>query len=158
MPDQYFFVTRWQIKAPVERVWDAIYNSLEWPEWWKGVKAAKLVERGDERGINGIREYTWKSVLPYKLRFNSRLTERDDYKRLHGVAYGELEGEGTWHFYEKDGITYLQYDWKVYTNKKWMNLLSFLLKPLFKYNHDVVMKWGAKGLAKKLHAELISYK
>jgi hypothetical protein len=32
------------------------------------------------------------------------------------------------------------------------------MKPLFKYNHDVVMKWGAKGLAKKLNAELISFK
>jgi hypothetical protein len=39
-----------------------------------------------------------------------------------------------------------------------MNYLSFLLKPAFNYNHDVVMNWGAKGLAKKLNAELISYK
>lgn len=158
MPDQYFFVTRWQIKAPVEDVWDAIYHSLQWPQWWKGVKDVKLVADGDERGINGIREYTWKSVLPYKLTFSSRLLEREEYKRLHGVAFGELEGEGTWHFYEKDDVTFLQYDWKVFTTKKWMNMFSFALKPLFKYNHDVVMKWGAEGLAKKLNAELISYK
>jgi len=158
MPDRYFFVTRWQIKAPVEVVWEAIYNSLEWPRWWKGVKAAKLIDEGDAQGINGIREYTWKSVLPYKLKFTSKLLEREDMKRLHGIAYGELKGEGTWHFYESDGITYVQYDWKVCTTKKWMNRLSFLLKPLFKYNHDVVMKWGAKGLAKKLGAELVSYK
>jgi hypothetical protein len=158
MPDQYFFITRWQIKAPVEDVWDAIYNSLEWPNWWKGVIASKLVEEGDERGINGVREYTWRSVLPYKLQFSSRLVEREDYKRLYGIAFGELQGEGTWHFFEKDHITYLQYDWKVFTNKKWMNLFSFMLKPLFKYNHDVVMKWGAEGLANKLNAELISYK
>jgi hypothetical protein len=158
MPDQYFFITRWQIKAPVEDVWDAIYNSLDWPNWWKGVIASKLVEEGDERGINGVREYTWRSVLPYKLQFSSRLVEREDYKRLYGIAFGELQGEGTWHFFEKDHITYLQYDWKVFTNKKWMNLFSFMLKPLFKYNHDVVMKWGAEGLANKLNAELISYK
>jgi hypothetical protein len=37
-----------------------------------------------------------------------------------------------------------------------MNYFSFLLKPLFKYNHDVVMRWGALGLAKKLDAELVS--
>lgn len=158
MRPQYSFITRWQIRAPLEDVWDAIYNSLEWPQWWKGVVAATLIEEGDERGINGVREYTWRSILPYNLRFTSRLVEREDLRRLYGIAYGELEGEGTWHFFEKDGITYLQYDWKVFTNKKWMNTFSFILKPLFKYNHDIVMKWGAKGLAKKLDAELLSYK
>jgi hypothetical protein len=158
MQEKYSFITKWQIKAPVKDVWDAIYNSLEWPQWWKGVIASHELEKGDNRGINGIREYTWKSALPYKLKFKSKLLEREDNKRLYGVAFGELEGEGTWYFYHKDGITHLQYDWHVFTNKKWMNTFSFILKPLFKYNHDVVMKWGAKGLAKKLNAELISYK
>ncbi len=37
-----------------------------------------------------------------------------------------------------------------------MNYFSFVLKPIFKYNHDVVMRWGAKGLAKKLGTELVS--
>jgi hypothetical protein len=157
MAGKYCFVTRWQLKAPVEEVWDAIYNSLEWPGWWKGVIAARSIEEGDERGINGIREYTWKSVLPYKLHFSSRLIEREDYKRLYGIASGQLEGEGTWHFFEKDGISYIECDWRVSTNIKWMNALSFMLRPLFRYNHTVVMKWGAKGLAKKLNAELLSY-
>jgi hypothetical protein len=72
MAQNYFFITRWQIKAPVEEVWDAIYNSLEWPSWWKGVTDAKEVEKGDERGINGVRELTWRSVLPYELKFLSK--------------------------------------------------------------------------------------
>lgn len=37
-----------------------------------------------------------------------------------------------------------------------MNALSFMLKPLFQYNHDVVMRWGAEGLAKLLQAELLA--
>lgn len=157
MAEKYCFVTRWQLKAPVEDVWDAIYNSLEWPDWWRGVVAARTIEEGDERGISGIREYTWKSVLPYKLHFSSKLVEREDYKRLYGIASGQLEGEGTWHFFEKDGISYIECDWRVSTNIKWMNAFSFMLRPLFRYNHTVVMKWGAKGLAKKLNAELLSY-
>lgn len=157
MPTQYSFITKWQIKAPLNQVWDAIYHSLDWPNWWRGVLAVRELEEGDERGINSVREYTWKSALPYKLAFNMRLTERDDLKRLAGVAFGELEGNGTWHFEHKDGITYVQYNWNVITNKAWMNWCSFLLKPAFQYNHDVVMKWGAEGLAKKLNAELISF-
>ena len=157
MSDRYYFITRWQIRAPITEVWDAIYNSLEWPEWWPGVKKARLLSKGDVRGINEVHEYTFRSILPYDLEFTTRLVEREDFRRLHAIASGALEGEGIWHFFEKDGVTYLQYDWKVRSNIRWMNALAFILKPLFKYNHDVVMRWGAKALARKLNAELLSY-
>ena len=157
MATQYAFITRWQIKAPLEQVWNAIHDSLEWPNWWKGVVAVKEIEKGDAKGIGGIREYTWRSVLPYQLAFNMRLTELETHRRIKGEAFGELEGVGEWFFEEKNGVTYIQYHWTVFTNKAWMNYLSFMLKPAFNYNHDVVMGWGAKGLARKLQAELISY-
>jgi hypothetical protein len=157
MPYKYVFITRWQIRAPVEEVWEAIYHSLEWPQWWEGVKAARTIQDGHENGIDGIREYTWRGILPYNIHFTSRLTEREDYSKLHGVAYGDLEGEGTWHFFEKDGVTYLQCDWRVNSNIRWMNAIAFLLKPLFRYNHRVLMNRGARGLAKKLNAELVTY-
>ncbi len=156
MQQKYSFITRWQIKAPVQRVWDAIYESTEWPQWWKGVLDVKIIEPGAPNGVNGVREYTWKSALPYKLAFNMRLTERTDLKHMRGVAFGELEGEGNWFFEQKGEVTFVQYNWDVFTNKAWMNYFSFLLKPAFKFNHDVVMRWGAEGLAKKLNAELLS--
>ena len=155
--NDYFFITRWQIATPVEDVWNLIYESADWPQWWKGVQTVKVLQENDAGGINGVREYTWKSALPYTLSFKMKLVEKMEYKLLRGIAFGELEGEGTWHFEEENGITKVQYNWKVQTNKVWMNYFSFLLKPMFKFNHDVVMKWGAKGLAKKLNARLISY-
>ena len=156
MSEKYSFVTRWQIRAPIEKVWNAIYESTEWPHWWKGVLNVKVIKENDAHGVNGVREYTWKSVLPYLLKFKMRLTEREDPKHMRGEAFGELEGVGIWMLEEKNGITYVQYNWDVFTNKRWMNYFSFLLKPLFKYNHDVVMRWGAEGLAKMLDAELVS--
>lgn len=158
MATQYAFITRWQLRAPLAAVWDSIQQSMQWPEWWKGVVKVQEIEKGNEDGIGGVREYTWKSVLPYKLAFNMRLTESEHHKRLKGEAFGELEGVGEWFFREQEGITYVEYHWTVITNKAWMNTFSFLLKPAFDYNHDVVMSWGAKGLAQKLNAELISYR
>jgi uncharacterized protein YndB with AHSA1/START domain len=158
MPTKYSFITHWQIKAPLAEVWDAIYHSLEWPQWWKGVVAVNEIEKGDENGVGGVREYTWKSVLPYTLCFNMRLTELEKYKWLKGEAFGELEGVGEWFFREENGTTYLQYNWTVFTNKPWMNYLSFILKPAFNYNHNVVMHWGAEGLARRLSVEPISDK
>jgi uncharacterized protein YndB with AHSA1/START domain len=156
--EKYAFVTKWQIRAPVERVWDAIYESTEWPHWWKGAVDVHVLQKGDEDGLNEVRSYTWKSVLPYKLSFQMKLTQKHPPKYMRGEAVGELEGLGEWFLEQHEDITHVQYNWDVFTNKKWMNHLSFILKPLFKYNHNIVMRRGARGLAKKLNAELVCCK
>ena len=155
MPSQYSFVTNWELKAPLQDVWDAVYNSLEWPQWWRGVRSVVEIKENDANGINGIRRYKWKSFLPYQLTFSMRLTEKDLLRRLKGVAFGELEGTGVWAFTEQNGIVHVQYKWNIITNKKWMNTFVFLLKPVFKFNHNIVMQWGGKGLAKKLGTNLL---
>ncbi len=155
MATQYAFISRWQIQAPVEAVWESIHDSLSWPSWWKGVISVTEIEKGDAEGVGGIREYTWGSIMPYKLSFRMKLTELDKFTRMKGVAFGELEGDGEWFFEEKKGVTHIAYHWTVFSNKPWMNYLAFLLKPLFIFNHNIVMGWGAKGLAKKLNATLI---
>ena len=153
--EYYHFVTVWKIKAPVDKVWEAIYNSEEWPQWWKAVKDVKHISNNDESGLNGINEYYWRTAALYTLKFYSQLSENIPYKRLAGNAWGELEGQGLWTFEQQGDITRVQYNWDVRTNKKWMNAFSWLLKPVFNYNHDLVMKSGAKGLAEKLSAELL---
>lgn len=155
MPEQYSFVTNWQLKAPVEEVWNTIYNSLEWPQWWKGLESVTEIQQNDASGLNGSRKYTWKSVMPYQLTFTLRLTEMELYKRLKGIATGELEGTGEWFFTEHNGITEVTYHWNIITTKKWMNNLAFLLKPFFRFFHNTVMHWGGKGLAKKLGTTLL---
>jgi len=155
MTTKYSFVTRWQLQAPLSDVWDAVYNSTEWPQWWKGVKAVIEIEKNDEAGINGVRKYTWKSVLSYSLTFSMKLTEKEPQNRLKGIAFGELEGNGEWLLREEDGIVYVQYYWNVVATKKWMNSLAFVLKPFFIVSHNTVMHWGGKCLAKKLGTTLL---
>ncbi len=157
MGTAYNFVTKWEIQASVNDVWNAIYHSEEWPLWWRGVTNVSIIDGGDVNGIGGIRRYTWKSILPYSLSFNLKLTDKIPLQKLAGVAFGELEGEGVWYFKQEHDVTHVEYHWIVVTNKAWMNAMAFILKPLFNYNHDVIMKWGAKGLAKKLQAKLLAY-
>jgi hypothetical protein len=155
MAQQYSFTTKWKLKAPLEAVWYAIYYSEEWPQWWKDFTSVTEIEKGDEQSIGSIRVYKLRSPFMYTLTFHLLLTKRKDLHFLEGRATGELEGTGAWHFKEQDGITEVTCTWNVATNIKWMNAFAFMLKPLFKYNHGVVMKHGAKALAKKLNAELI---
>ena len=87
MKTQYSFVTKWEIETSLPQVWDAIYNSMEWPQWWKGVLSVKEIEKEDANGINGVNAYTWKSVLPYELTFSMRLTEKEPMKRLKTIQF-----------------------------------------------------------------------
>lgn len=153
----YHFETVWKIKAPVEQVWNAIYNSDEWPDWWRGMLKVKKIREENAEKTGGIKEYTWGFTLTYQLCFKMETIRYDYLHQLEGRAWGDLEGRGLWTFTEQDGVTTAVYYWNVKTNKKWMNQMAWLLKPVFKFNHDLVMQWGAKGLAKKLHAKLIKY-
>lgn len=149
---KYRFVTIWHVNAPIESVWNEIYHSEFWPTWWKGVESVVELERGDKDGIGSVRRYTWKSLLPYTLTFDMRTVRVDPMSIIEGVASGELEGKGLWQFSVDRTGTVARYDWEVQTTKLWMNMLSPLARPLFKWNHDVVMGWGAAGLRKRLGA------
>lgn len=156
MPTSYYFISRWQIKAPLTDVWNVLYDTESWCTWWKGAIEIKKTVSGTSNGIGDVYEYIWQGRMPCKLHFFMELTDKINYKMIKAKAYGNLEGTGTWHFDEKDGISYLAHYWEVHTNNFWINLFSFALKPVFKRNHDLVMRRGALGLARRLNVELIS--
>ena len=155
---KYEFVTIWRFKSPLAPVWEMIYNSDRWPSWWKGVERVERLKEGDENSIGSIHRYTWKSKLPYRLTFDMELTRVEQMSIIEGKALGELAGKGLWQLSTDGEVTIARYDWQVETTKAWMNLLTPVARPFFKWNHDVVMRWGAEGLARKLGVELIEEK
>jgi hypothetical protein len=138
------------VDAPLDAVWDLIHRSEEWPSWWRGVERVEVLEEGDANHVGGVRRYTWKSRLPYRLTFDMRTVRVEPQSLIEGEAFGELAGRGLWTFTAEGRTTGVRYDWRVETTKPWMNLLAPFARPLFKWNHDVVMAWGAEGLDKRL--------
>ena len=114
--------------------------------WWRGLEDVVELNTGDEKGIGAIRRFTWKTCLPYKLTFEMETTQVEPFALLDGVAKGELEGKGVWRFSPRGPSTSVRYDWNVRTTKTWMNFLALILRPLFKWNHDLIMHWGRQGL------------
>lgn len=147
----YEFLTVWRFDAPIEKVWDEIKYSERWNEWWKGVLRVVELKEGDADGLGSIRRSTWKSVLPYTLEFDSEIVRIEHLKLIEARAFGELDGSGLWQFFsEENGMTRVQYDWKVKTTKPWMNLIAPLARPFFRWNHNVIMGWGEEGLRQRL--------
>ena len=150
----YEFVTIWNFDAPLERVWEIIKHSESWSDWWKGVIRVVELKEGDADGLGSIRRSTWKSAQPYALEFDSEIIRIEPLKLIEASAFGELHGNGLWQFEPlSNASTRVRYDWRVNTTKKWMNILAPVARPFFRWNHNIIMGWGEKGLKKKLFEE-----
>jgi hypothetical protein len=98
----------------------------------------------------------WRSRIPYELEFDFTVHEMDEPRSMRGEASGALSGTGHWRLFEEGGVTAVTYEWNVRTTKTWMNLVAPMARPVFAYNHDVVMRWGGEGLARRLGAQLLA--
>jgi hypothetical protein len=152
----YAFLTAWRLAAEREAVFDVIHASERWPEWWDGVERVVKLEEGDADGRGSLGSYRWRSALRYGLEFEMRITRVDRPHRMDGEAVGELTGTGSWRLYEDDGATAVLFEWHVQTTRWWMNALAPVARPVFRWNHDRLMRAGARGLARRLGAELLS--
>lgn len=153
----YSFLTTWCVDAPIERVWDVIYASERYPEWWKGVRSVTQLEPGGEHGVGSLWHFEWRSRLPYSLQFDMRITRSEPPHLLQSQAVGELEGVGVYRLFSSPLGTAILYSWDVSTTRVWMNRIAPVARPALAWNHDIVMRQGAHGLAKELDAKLIAY-
>lgn len=152
---EYRLLTIWRIEAPLEKVYAAIHNSLCWPDWWPGAQRVEQLANGDADGINSIRRYAWQGELPYRVVFDVRVTRLEQLVAIEGVAQGDLEGVGRWHFSRQGRISIVRYEWHVRSTRWWMNLIAPFARPVFIRNHGQVMAQGAAGLARLLRSTLV---
>jgi uncharacterized protein YndB with AHSA1/START domain len=151
----YSLLTTWILDAPCDTVWDAIYEIESWPGWWRGVKEVEKLEPGDDDGVGALYRHEWRSVIPYPVRFETRITRVERPHMIEGDAYGELAGTGRWRFFA-GRETAVTYEWNVQTTRAWMNLVAPVARPVFRWNHNAVMHNGGQGLADLLGARLLA--
>jgi uncharacterized protein YndB with AHSA1/START domain len=151
MPATRFDLTsEWRLDAPLARVWAELTSPEAWPEWWRAVKKVETIRAGDANGVGAVRRFTWGTALPYSLSFNLTATRVEPMTLIEGEARGELDGTGRWTLAPDGAATKVRYDWMVDVTKPWQVALAPLLRPIFAWNHRVVMAWGLEGLTARL--------
>lgn len=151
----YAFVTVWRFDVAKESIWNALLRSEDWPKWWPYVLAVEQRAPGDVSGIGAVHRYTWKSPLWYTLEFEIRATRIEEPVLLEGLASGDVQGMGRWHLSQEAGVTSVRYDWDVHTTPAWINAVSDLGRPVFRWSHDRVMRAGGEGLARWVGGRLL---
>jgi hypothetical protein len=154
---RYRFVTTWRFEAPAGAVWEALREPEGYPRWWPGVEEVELLAPGEPDGAGKHVRITLRSRLPYRLRFEVVGLAVRAPDRVLVASRGELDGIGRWTIRQDGDVATATYRWDVATRKPWMNLVGPLLRPAFVWNHHVVMRWGAEGLARHLDVPLVGH-
>lgn len=150
----YRFVTEWKFDAPIGRVWTEVGDPLNWRLAWPGLEDVRALDPGAPPDPGATYELVFKSFLPYTLTLAARIDEHVEPRRIVMSTRGELEGTAEFDLEEVDGATRTRLLWTTRTTKAWMNALSFLLRGLFEWNHDVLMRRAGNGVARRLGVEV----
>src|SRR2546423_10063766 len=147
----YHFVDRWRVEGNVKELADILEDALSLPRWWGSVYfEAKQIEPGGKHGIGKLISLQAGGWLPYTLRMNLLTTESRYPHGFSMAATGDLQGVGVWSFEEHGSFVDVTYDWTIQANKPIIEKFSFLLKPIFRSNHNWSMNRGEEGLRLEL--------
>lgn len=151
---EYRFVTTWTLTAPVERVWAEVGDPLRWKSYWSGLEDVRALSEDAEPGPEARYELVFKSFLPYTLSLRARIDEYVARSRMVIRTEGELEGIAEFTVEDIAAGTRTTLVWTTRTTKPWMNALAFVMRDLFAWNHDVLMRKAGDGLAALLGADV----
>lgn len=153
MPSTYFDLTsHWRIHAPVDEVWTALTDPATWPDWWPYVRSVHPLRDGGPDGVGAIWRIDWSTRLPYRIVIEVETVESVRHRRLRGRSRGELDGEGLWTLRPDARGTDVTYVWRVGLTQAWMRWAAPLFAPVFRWNHDGVMRAGEAGLRRRLES------
>jgi uncharacterized protein YndB with AHSA1/START domain/mannose-6-phosphate isomerase-like protein (cupin superfamily) len=140
----YVFVDEWDVAAPAEAVFDAVSDARSYPEWWTPVYID--VESDGPAAVGKESRQHFKGRLPYHLHTRSTITRLEPPRLIQADVVGDLAGRGTWTLTPADGGTHVRFDWEVHADRKLLKLLTPVLRPLFRWNHDWAIERAKAGL------------
>lgn len=147
---RFDLVSEWDLSSPIGRVWAELTHPEAWPSWWRAVRKVEMIRDGDVKGVGAVRRFTWATALPYNLSFEMTATRIEPMTVIEGRARGELDGVGRWTLSPAGTGTHVRYDWMIEITVPWQVALARILRPIFAWNHNVVMGWGYSDLKTRL--------
>jgi uncharacterized protein YndB with AHSA1/START domain len=144
MPAEYAFVDEWDVDAPPEAVFEALADAGTYPTWWRPVYLE--VDVDGPPVVGRVSRQRFKGRLPYHLRTASTLVALDRPRELIADVQGDLAGRGTWTLTEQGRLTHVRFDWRVTADRPLIRVLTPLLRPLFRWNHDWAIARAREGL------------
>lgn len=144
MTHRYVFHSEWQLPAAADEVYAALRDVASYPTWWPQVRSVRPL--GETRG-----ELRCRSLLPYDLVFEiDREVEDPGARVLAARQTGDLEGTSRWTVRD-DGTAVFDED--VVVRKALVRRAGIVARPILRFNHNLMMRDGERGLRRYLGAD-----
>jgi hypothetical protein len=144
MSAEYVFSSTWRLAAPLSAVFSALRDVETYPHWWPQVVAVRRID--DLRG-----ELRCRSLLPYDLVFAlHREVEDAGSGVLRARLSGDLAGVSQWTVRADGDGAVAVFDEEVDVHKRLVRAAGRFVRPALRFNHDLMMRGGEKGLRRHL--------
>jgi uncharacterized protein YndB with AHSA1/START domain len=142
---EYVFVDEWDVRAPVEEVFEALADARTYPAWWRPVYLSVEADGPPEVGRTSRQHF--KGRLPYTLTTTSTIVRLERPHVVEADVEGDLSGRGIWTLTEPESrAVHVRFDWRVNADRPLLRYLTPVLRPLFRWNHDWAIARATEGL------------
>lgn len=141
---RYRFTHQCLLAAPPGRVHEVLVDLEHYPDWWPQIRA--VASLGPDTALVLCR-----SVLPYDLELVLDAVSRDP-QHLEVRISGPMDGFARWSLEPTaDGATQMSYEQLVDVRGA-LAWSSYLLKPMLRWNHAVMMRGFDRGITTAVSA------
>jgi uncharacterized protein YndB with AHSA1/START domain len=141
---EYVFLDQWDVDAPIERVFEALADARTYPSWWKPVYLE--VDASGPPAVGCVSRQRFKGRLPYQLKTTSEIVRLERPREFEIRVEGDLTGRGVWTLTEAGGRVHVRFDWLVLADRPLLRVLTPVLRPLFRWNHNWSIARAREGL------------
>jgi uncharacterized protein YndB with AHSA1/START domain/quercetin dioxygenase-like cupin family protein len=142
--NEYLFVDEWDVAAPPQAVFEALADARTYPRWWTPVYLDVGADGPPRLGT--VSKQHFKGRLPYHLHTESTITRLEPPRVVEGDVTGDLRGRGTWTLTPTATGTHVRFDWRVLADRRLLRVLTPVLRPAFRWNHDWAIARAMEGL------------
>lgn len=143
-PAFYAFRNEWNVRASTTTAF-AVLNDIEsYPRWWPEVRHVRRIN-------DASAEVSIRSLVPYVLDVTLEKDVADaEAGLLRTSISGDLVGWSSWTITASAGGSRLSFEQEVEVTKRLVRVLSPVARPLFRFNHTLMMRRGEHGLDRYL--------
>lgn len=154
--NDYRFRSVWTVRASADTVFDVLADLGNYPAWWSEVRTV-------QRAGHDCAELACRSLLPYTLVFRATHDRKDPAGGvLRARLTGDLEGYCGWVIrpdgagHHVTGHTRMVWDQRVTVRGALLRAVAPVARPLLRFNHELMMRSGERGLRAYLAGEIAS--
>src|SRR5438874_1304462 len=135
---EYVFLDEWDVDAPQEAVFEALADARTYPIWWSPIY--KEVDADGPPAVGCASRQSFKAKLPYTLSTVSTIVRLEPPHEFEVEVDGDLRGRGVWTLSPVGDRVHVRFDWRVHADRALLRILTPVLRPLFRWNHNAAIK------------------